>query len=938
MRRLGFLVLFFTAAALARHAASICGTTRETSSEALFLHRQAARTRRARPAAQAALPAPNDRDIGNIAVIEDSGGVVERLNQFNLDNSTITFTPSVSDASRYRYSVSGQSYDSTAASQGTPVIGLGDDDAREIPIPFAFSFFGAAYRKVWINSDGNLTFGTAENASSSRLTGRVTGGPPRIAALFDDLDPSRTAGSVRTWSDADHLVITWVAVPEYADFGTGARQTFQVRLYSDGRIALAYAGANPSNAVVGIAPGSAKGSTNLVSFVNDPSAEFQTAIVERFGDTQEIDIVLVSQRFYQNHDDAYDYLVIYNNENIAAMPGALAYESTVRSSGSGWGVPPSDNARQYGSQARLQSVLNLGPLTQYPTDPTAFVPARGAANDSPLTILGHEAGHLFLANASIPDPDDANLRPMLGFGGVHWSFVFNSEASLDEGEQITDRGASATPRFLTAAVTQHYSPLDQYLMGFRAPADVPDTFVVTGYSPQQVSPLWHPAGGVSFDGAPLKVRVSDLVDAEGRRTPDSTVAQRRYRFGFILIAPAGSDVSANELQQLETYRRQFVDFYASAASGNASAETTLNRGLKLSLYPSAGVLAGGSTNATLTVQKPLPADLLVAVACPLGFAQAPPVVRIPAGSTSVFFTVTGLKPGVEELTATPVDAGFETAFARVQVAGTSQAKLTTVERAADSVTVRLSDVNDLPYPGAPIVAVASGGMVTPGRVLTDTQGRATFQWNTASAPSAELRITAEAIPAVGLTLSGGSAAPSIASVVNAATFAPGISPGSIASIFGANLGSGAKVTINGSPVTVFYAGSTQINFYLPPQTPVGTATIAAQVSGGAAPSIEVPVVAEQPGIFAVVPRAGYVEIYATGLGATQPSGQLSVTTQMPAVFFGPTPAVPIFSGLAPGFVGLYQVNVAVPAGVSGTVPVVVSVGHSVSNTVQVTIQ
>ena len=894
--------------------------------------------RRARPAAQAAIPAANDRDIGNIAVMEDSGGVVERLNQFNLDNSTVTFTPVVSDASRYRYTISGQSYNAPAASDGAPVIGLGDDDAREIAIPFAFSFFGTAYRKVWINSDGNLTFVTAEHASSSRLTGRVTGGPPRIAALFDDLDPSRTAGGVRTWSGADRLIISWVAVPEYSDFGTGARQTFQVTLYSDGRIALAYSGANPSNAVVGIAPGSAKGPTNLVSFLNDPSAEFQSAVVERFGDTQEIDIVLVAQRFYQNHGDAYDYLVIYNNENIGAMPGALAYESTVRSSGSGWGVPPSDNARQYGSQSRLQSVLNLGQLSQYPLDPTAFVPARGASNDSPLTILGHEAGHLFLANASIPDPDDANLRPMLGFGGVHWSFVFNSEASLDEGEQITDRGGLVSPRFLTTAVTQHYSPLDQYLMGFRAPADVPDTFVVTGYDPKQVSPLWHPAGNVGFGGAPLKVRVSDLVDAEGRRTPDSTVAQRRYRFGFILITPAGSDVSSRDLQQVETYRQQFVDFYTKAADGNAAVETTLNRSLKLSVYPSAGVLAGGATNVTLSVEKALPADLPVAIACPMGFAQAPALVRIPAGSTSVSFAVTGVKPGVEELTATPVDAAFETAFARVQVAGDSQAKLTTISRAADSVTVRLSDVNDLPYRDAAIVAVATGGVVTPARVLTDDQGRASFRWDTASVPAAQLRLTAEAVPAIALTLTGGNAAASIAAVVNAATFSPGISPGSIATIFGANLGLNARVTVNGAPVTVFYASATQINFYLPPETALGTATVAAQLPGGAAPAIDVPIVAEQPGIFAVVPRTGYVEIYATGLGATQPSGPLSVTTQTPVIFFGQIPATPLFSGLAPGFVGLYQVNVAVPPGVTGTVPVVVSLGHSVSNSIQVTIQ
>src|ERR1035441_6077572 len=62
----------------------------------------------------------------------------------------------------------------------------------------------------------------------------------------------------------------------------------------------------------------------------------------------------------------------------------------------------------------------------------AFSPLRVVAQDTPLTVLGHESGHLFLAYASIPDPNDPTAKPMIGFGGAHWSFVFNSEASLDE--------------------------------------------------------------------------------------------------------------------------------------------------------------------------------------------------------------------------------------------------------------------------------------------------------------------------------------------------------------------------------------------------------------------------------------------------------------------------------------------------------------------------
>ena len=47
----------------------------------------------------------------------------------------------------------------------------------------------------------------------------------------------------------------------------------------------------------------------------------------------------------------------------------------------------------------------------------------------------------------------------------------------------------------------------------------------------------------------------------------------------------------------------------------------------------------------------------------------------------------------------------------------------------------------------------------------------------------------------------------------------------------------------------------------------------------------------------------------------------------------------IFSGLAPGYVGLYQVNALVPAGVAAgsAVPVVISMGGASSNTVTIAV-
>src|ERR1019366_6081046 len=69
-----------------------------------------------------------------------------------------------------------------------------------------------------------------------------------------------------------------------------------------------------------------------------------------------------------------------------------------------------------------------------------------------------------------------------------------------------------------------------------------------------------------------------------------------------------------------------------------------------------------------------------------------------------------------------------------------------------------------------------------------------------------------------------------------------------------------------------------------------------------------------------------ITFFATGLGAVDPplaagaagasAEPLNRTVQTPLVFFDSSRATVLYSGLAPGFAGLYQVNVRVPSGVS----------------------
>src|SRR5439155_23639072 len=128
-----------------------------------------------------------------------------------------------------------------------------------------------------------------------------------------------------------------------------------------------------------------------------------------------------------------------------------------------------------------------------------------------------------------------------------------------------DDGAAVSTRFTTTGTVEGYAPLDQYLMGFRTAEEVGPPFLVTGPSRSFATKL--PQVGVSFDGQRRDVAAADIIAAEGRRTPDSTVSQRRFRFAFILIVPEGVPPSQAHIDQIDTYRRLSETFYGHAASG-----------------------------------------------------------------------------------------------------------------------------------------------------------------------------------------------------------------------------------------------------------------------------------------------------------------------------------------------------------------------------------
>lgn len=204
-------------------------------------------------------------------------------------------------------------------------------------------------------------------------------------------------------------------------------------------------------------------------------------------------------------------------------------------------------------------------------------------------------------------------------------------------------------------------------------------------------------------------------------------------------------------------------------------------------------------------------------------------------------------------------------------------------------------------------------------------------------------------------------------VVNAAGFTPApqnfVAPGSIVAIFGEDLAlrtravtpgdleagllprrlGGVWVIFGGQQIPLYYVSPTQINAQIPFELAPGAGPLPLVVSreGLAAPVAEVKLVRAAPGLFPValhadyrvvgrgevdgsVPlaRGGVAMLFGAGFGPLAPSprtGELppdAAPIVLPIdVWLGGErlhPAAVLYAGQAPGFAGLYQVNVRLP--------------------------
>jgi uncharacterized protein (TIGR03437 family) len=353
-------------------------------------------------------------------------------------------------------------------------------------------------------------------------------------------------------------------------------------------------------------------------------------------------------------------------------------------------------------------------------------------------------------------------------------------------------------------------------------------------------------------------------------------------------------------------------------------------------------------------------------------AQAPP----PTTATTTTCTTTG----TNNICTTTNPDGTTTTTTTICTGNTCTATTTTspttVPSVAQSTAAGVIQRLDMTNPTS---SVSNAASMVEAPLLGSTASPFTRTIAPLADQSAIINLTVSGVTVLPWNYNAAVAPPNITSVVNAANGGSDVAPGGLISVFGTQLSpvnlatselplptalANSCLSVNGLPVPILFVSPDQVNAQLPYQA-FGDVTLVLRTPGGQSNSFELVIDPNAPSVF-LSGTAGPVAniptvvrnddnelvtpshpihkksntdlvIYLTGLGPTSPAvvagqpgpfGPLALSLTQPTVTLGGVDLPVLFSGLAPGLVGVDQINVSVPVNVPDgmSVPLVITQG------------
>lgn len=517
------------------------------------------------------------QDVGDVAVIEDDGAIIIPPSKFDLKNRSLLFTP---DGDGYGIARANVEFNTNFGFRlgyffgpDGNLLGNSDNGYRDIMLLGApFTFFEVSYDKIFIGTNGYITFGGGDTNARVSASAFATA-LPRIAPLWADLDASEEGNIYYNRLDGRHI-ITWDALPQGLYSG---KSTFQAVLYDDGRIAFVYKNVKARSSLIGLSPGGSEQDPQPVDLSSPPEERITGAFFESFSKQRRLDLPALTRAFYRTHPDAFDAIYVWTDFSYDNGLG-VAHSFNVRNDIAGIGLKIFDRGADYGSPSRMSSIITMGNQNDWPSDPQEHVVGLNSA----ISIVCHEQGHRWLAYVRFDAEHDIK-DDLLGRDNSHWSFLVDTRtdsegtfSSLMEGNSWRDNG-NGTFATIENAVN-YFSPLDEYLMGLRPASEVGNiSYLATDTQLKYILREKSPVSGFSMSAVRKTATVAQIVEREGVRVPAASDAPKEFRIAFILLTEEGSQPSNSTLNKMSRYSDALVRYFSVATDRLGSLNSSLSQ-------------------------------------------------------------------------------------------------------------------------------------------------------------------------------------------------------------------------------------------------------------------------------------------------------------------------------------------------------------------------
>jgi hypothetical protein len=195
--------------------------------------------------------------------------------------------------------------------------------------------------------------------------------------------------------------------------------------------------------------------------------------------------------------------------------------------------------------------------------------------DYALSQIAHEMGHRWAAFVSARVNGDT-----IPLGPTHWAMGLQAPVAFPYQRPVeaSAMGGGVWQDNYDGTFTQlddnYYVPatgwsyLDLYLMGFIAPGEVPDFFILNKLAPAGRDTIGRPI----YRAERAKVTIQDVIAVEGPRLPDVDHSQKNFNTGMVVVVEHGHVPSAELLEKTNGIRLRWMDYWTTT-TGHRSTMT-----------------------------------------------------------------------------------------------------------------------------------------------------------------------------------------------------------------------------------------------------------------------------------------------------------------------------------------------------------------------------